>query len=147
LPTLKRRIVIFVIRAIGTLSGLLGVLMLYSIYIHAIAVDDIGPWFKYIFLVGVPLVFALIFFWIAYLVWFRFSPRAVQQVCGLLGFLLMSFIMTEYHPTDKANAFQPLVVYIGSMVFVLVGYKVLTRYLNAIVFGGESTSADKPPMS
>lgn len=126
------------------MAGILGALMLYSIYVYTFAVHDMNPWFKYVFLVGVPLVFALMFFWIAYLVWFRFSSRAIQQVCGLLGFLLVSFVMTEFPPTGKADtSWQPLAYFIILIAFVLCSYRVLSHYLNSIIFGHESTTVEE----
>jgi hypothetical protein len=142
---MNRRVAVFVVRAIGTLGGLLGASMLYVACERVVSAPaDVNPWIWYTFFVGLQLVIALFFIWVAYLIWFRFSPRAIQQVCGLLAFLLVGLVMTLFPATDQANAGSRSLIYLGSIAFALLGYRMLSRYLNKVIFVRQSTPSENP---
>lgn len=139
---MNRKAAVFMVRTIGTLAGLLGAMMLYGAVCMAFALPkaDVSSIFFLIF-AGVNCAIGLFCFWIAYLVWFRFSPRAIQQTCGLLGFILIGFVMTYFPATNQANAGSRSLIYLGTIVFALIGYRLLSRYLNKVIFVGQSTSS------
>jgi hypothetical protein len=93
---------------------------------------------------AVNFVIASFCIWIAYLTWFCFSPRAVQQVCGLLGFVLVGLVITWFPATDQANAGSRCLIYLGTVVFALLGYRLLSRYLNSVIFVDQGSAPTSP---
>jgi hypothetical protein len=143
---MKRKIAIVAVRAIGTLAGLQGAVMVYMTAHMAVASGDDNSWFGSIFFVVLSLIIAMVLIWIAYLVWFRFSPRAVQQVCGLLGFVLLTTAGTYFRPADEANALWWSLGFLVLLLFVLWGYRTLSRYVSNVIFVGQRFSTDQLPL-
>jgi hypothetical protein len=141
---MKRKVAIFIVRTIGTLAGVLGALMLYSA--SRIALDRSEPNLSIMFNVvfsGINLLIGLFCLWIAYLVWFRFSPRAIRQTCGLLGFILIGVVMARY-PAPHHEPGSIALIYLGTIALALMGYRLLSWYLNGVVFGDRSTPPAAP---
>jgi hypothetical protein len=145
---MNRKVAVFVVRSIGTLAGVFGAMMLYSAVCMAFALPkaDVSIIFFLIF-ACVNFVIGLFCFWIAYLVWFRFSPRAIQQTCGLLGFILIGFVMTFFPATNQENACSRSLIYLGTIVFALFGYRLLSRYLNSVIFVDQGSASTSPTSS
>lgn len=125
-----------VIRAIGTLGALLGA---YSLVFMAKFLPDFMNEMGRVVVVFyvLSLIIDAWLLWIGYLVWFRFSPLAVRQACGALGFAAFFGLITTvaiYFPIDANNAGWNLLASLGCFVFVLVAYRVLSRYLNRVIF-------------
>ena len=126
------------IRAVGTLTGIMGVgtlsvslLCLYS----GIAQNDLGMILFFV----LALLFAIYFVWVGYLVWFRFSPRAVMHVCGMLGFYSLGLIFQLIEPAagqepDLLKSLWFGFGGLGSLVFVFWGYRAASRYLSRVIF-------------
>jgi hypothetical protein len=144
---MNRNVAVFVVRSIGTLGGLLGAKMLYGAYCIASARDDGNLPIFYLIIAAVSFVIASFCIWIAYLAWFRFSPRAVQQVCGLPGFVLVGFVITWFPATNQADAGSHSLIYLGTTVFALLGYRLLSRYLNGVIFVDQGSASTSPSSS
>jgi hypothetical protein len=130
----KRTIAIFALRTIGTLAGIVGAVATYSIVTGLFTRgDEVSSAARAAF--AVPgLLFSAFFIWIAYVTWFRLSPRAVQQVCGLLGFLVLVTFNSQLPLQPGANTLRWALAGLVLLLVVLVGYKILSRYLSGIIF-------------
>ncbi len=131
---MKRTAAIIALRTIATLAALLGVGSIYGLTNFVLAKDiDLSTSAK--IAIAVPgIIFAVYFIWIAYLIWFRLSPLAIQQVCGLLGFVLLVTFNNLFAPSKAPNGLYWALAFLGLLVVVLVGYRILGRYLCKIVF-------------
>jgi hypothetical protein len=125
------------LRVIGTLAGLLGALMLVVtpfMFLRVYAGKSIA-----VVLLGLfPFVVAGYFLFAAYLVWFRFSPRAVRHICGTFGFFLLMFatrfVTTPPAPVAPASAPLGAIAFLSFMIAVYFGYRIASRYLIRLLF-------------
>jgi hypothetical protein len=126
-------------QVVGTLAGLLGALMLC-----------VTPFMLYVVFTGksvsvavlllslFPLFVAVYFLYVAYLVWFRYSPRAVLHICGTLGFFVLGLALRFLDVADidvshGATLWQPF-AFLGFLVFVFFAYRAASRYLSRLLF-------------
>ncbi len=129
-PTLGK----ILMRVVGTLSGLFGLMLLcvgpFMLY-HAITKHD-GLMIGFTIF---PLVLALYFLYVAYLVWFKFSPLAVRHVCGILAFYAL-MLMTNLFRPNRPSSENPWLafVFLGGLVIVYFIYGATTRYFNRLLF-------------
>ena len=120
-------------RVVGTLGGLLGLgmlciapLMLYR------SVTERNPWM--ILLAAFPLALAGYFIYVAYLVWFRFSPIAVRHICGALGFYLLMLITKLFDPSRDSGTPWAAFAFLGCLVVVYFAYRVASDRLSRLLF-------------
>lgn len=131
---MKRTIAIIVLRMIGIQAGILGAIAIYGSLNFLLAQsDDMSLTARAAFAIP-SLLFSAFFIWIAYLTWFRLSPRAVQQACGLLGFVVLVAFNSQFPPTSEANFLHRTLALLALLIVVLFGYRILSRYLNGIIF-------------
>jgi hypothetical protein len=122
------------VRLLGTLAGLYGVLIVSGLPSFFQAMSEVGPGIVYA-TVAVQAVLALYLFWVAYLAWFRFSPQAVRQCCGVLGFIVLATFIVLVGPLIRAaHPFLTLLAIPAALVTVLWGYRRFARYLNRLLF-------------
>lgn len=129
------------IRGVGTLGAMLGAFTLIplpSVW-HGMSESGVGAALAFL---AVPALIAAYMIWIGYLVWFRFSPRAVQQCCGLLGLFVLALANSQM-PAGKeagsATLWQALGMFVA-LFAVLLGYRWLTRAFNRVLFPGGTAS-------
>ena len=116
-------------RAVATFSGLVafpwlcvGPFMLYQAFAKA---DRLM-----IGLTIFPLVLGLYFLYVAYIVWFKFSPLAVRHVCGMIGFYAL-MLLTKLPPDRTSQA--PL-LFLGGLIVAYFIYRATTRYFSRVIF-------------
>jgi hypothetical protein len=131
---LKRTIAIVVVRTVGTFAVLCGAMSLYNAASVALASDDQISLAARLIFSALILILSTIFIWIGYLSWFRLSPRAVQQICGLLGFVVIGTFNTLSQPIDPQKGLWWAASFFAVLVFVLFGYRILSRYLSNVIF-------------
>lgn len=131
--TLKLAVARIVMRVVGNLAGLLGVGMLCStpFQLH-LSVTERNPWM--IPLAAFPLALGAYFIYVAYLVWFRFSPHAVRHSCGALGFSLLTLTTKLCDPARDSGAACPAFVVLGGLVAVSSAYRVASSRLSRFLF-------------
>jgi hypothetical protein len=121
-------------RAIGILSGLLGLSMLcvapFMLY-HAIT--ERNPSMT-VLMVVFPLAFGLYFIYVAYLVWFKFSPLAVRHICGALGFYLLAPVAMLFDPSRDSGTPWTAFAFLGCLVVVYFTYRLASDRLNKLLF-------------
>ena len=136
------------IRGVGTLGAVMGVLMLIPLpsMLHGMSKSGVGAALAFL---AAPTLIAAYMIWIGYLIWFRFSPRAVQQCCGLLGFLILvttsqllmsgeRLSQTMRGPLGPLGALALLAMLLAVLLAVLWGYRRLTRLFNRVLFPAEA---------
>ena len=121
-----------VLRVMGTLSGLLGVGMLFStslILKHALAEPT---WLALLLLTILPFPLWMIF--VGCLVWARLSPFVIRQVCGVLGFLCLMFLIN--HTVFKADIHSPWTTsaFVGLILVTWGVYRIVSKRLNHWLF-------------
>lgn len=122
------------VRFFGTLAGLYGVLMVSGLPTVVRAMPEVGAGGVYA-VVGVQVALALYLFWVTYLAWFRFSPQAVRQCCGVMGFIVLITFFTLLSPGSRgANPFLTLLAIPAAFAAVLWGYRRFARSLNRLLF-------------
>lgn len=131
---MKLTVAKIVMRVIGTLAGLLGLGMLGLapfIFYHAIA--EWNLWM--ILLAAFPLALAVYLVYVAYLVWFRFSPLAVRHICGALGFYGFTLLTPLFNPGPGGpdTAWSAL-AFLGCIVGVYLAYRVASNRLSRLLF-------------
>ena len=119
-----------VLRVVGTLAGMLGIGTLCIIpFLLNRAIIDRETWM--ILLAIIPLPFAAYFVFVAYLVWFKFSPCAVRHVCGAVGLYLLTQSVELFGRPDEM---WKSLAFLGCPVVVYVGYRVVSARLNRWLF-------------
>lgn len=114
------------LRIIGTLMGIIGIsglcitAMMLSHEIHQPAV---------IALAVVMLIIDLFLIYTCYLVWRRFSPRAVRYVCGNLAFIIFCVFNAWFHGTVRNLKIPYEWIPIIFLFFVFALYRVANRRL------------------
>jgi len=120
-------------RVVGTLFGLLGVGMLCitSLLLYY-SITEWDDWM--IPLTIFPLAISFYFIYVAYLVWFNFSPLAVRHICGALGLYLLTLVPKLFKPLDDAEAAWPAFAFFGCLVIVYSGLRVASSRLSRWLF-------------
>jgi len=130
---MKLTIAKIVMRVIGTLAGLLGLGMLcvtpFMLY-HSIT--ERNAWM--ILLAVFPLALAAYFIYVAYLVWFRFSPLAVRHICGALGFCVLMLVTKLFDPSRDSDTPWAAFAFLGCLVAVYFAYRVASARLSRLLF-------------
>ena len=132
-PAMTPRIAKVLIRVAGTLAGLLGLgmlcvapVMLYHSFIEQ------NPWM--IGLALFPFALAVYFVWVAYLVWFRFSPLAVRHICGALGFYGLTLAARLVGPPRDPEMPWGSFAFLGCLVVIYIAYKFASDRLSRWLF-------------
>ena len=137
------------IRVVATIAGLGG---LYGVYFSVVHVPfmlegEFSSSFAFVF-AAISLVLDAWFIWIAYLAWFRFSPLAVKQTCGFLGVLGYGLFKPLFESLENLIDGEATVLFLGWLAFLIVGYRLLSRYLIRVIFSEPPVTLDsKPPLS
>jgi hypothetical protein len=130
---MRLSIVKTVMRVVGTLAGLLGVGMLcITPFMLHHSITQRNPWM--ILLAVFPLALAAYFIYVAYLVWFRFSPLAVRHICGALGFYVLTLVTKLFDPARDSDAAWPAFAFLGCLVVVYFSYRVASDRLSRWLF-------------
>jgi hypothetical protein len=134
----KRLIAKITMRVVGTLAGPSGLGMLcvtpFMLY-HFITGRDL----LMIVFAAFPLALAAYFSYVAYLVWFRFSPLAVRHICGTLGFLILVLATNLFDPSRHSAAPCAAFAFLGSLVAAYFAYRVASNQLSQLLFPAGAT--------
>ena len=131
------------LRTVGTLAGLFGLATLLSVLPPVLwnLGDRSFPellaslaFCLFVLLLGAYLVF------VSYLVWFRFSPRAVRNVCGLLGLYAFSRLSDWIDLPDDDPLMPPS--FLGALLGICLAYLLVSRLLNRFLFAAPAGSAE-----
>jgi hypothetical protein len=120
-------------RIAGTLAGLLGLCLLPAMLVGLYSsITESDPWM--ILFATFSLAISAYFMYVAYLVWLRFSPLAVQHVCGALAFYVLILIMRLFELSRNRD--QPWIGFAlpGSFVAVYIAYRVASHRLSRLLF-------------
>lgn len=117
------------LKAVGVLSGLMATGMLCVGLVLLISAAQAAEW-GMMTLSLFPLMLAGYFAYVAYLVWFRFSPLAVQHVCGLLGFCVIMLLDPRHDSFSPWRSFA----FLACLIAVYFGYKAVSRWLSRQLF-------------
>lgn len=121
------------VKLIGSLSGLLGFGMLCVDLFFLVGVFKAATWWMVpiaMFSFGI----AAYLLYVAFLVWFRFSPLAVRHVCGALGFYALSLATNCLNPERLASTPWISFAWLGCLIAVYFGYKAASRWLSRRIF-------------
>ena len=123
------------IRSVGTIAGLWSLLVVVRLPSMIRVLQDVGQGFGMIFL-SMQVLIAAYMMWVCYLTWFRFSPQAVQQCCGLLGFiaLVVASAVLRIGSDGSPSGWWPLGMLVA-LFAVLWGYRRVSRLFNRVIFG------------
>jgi hypothetical protein len=120
-----------VVRGIGSLAALLGVGMLCVtpfLIAHTLR-DQTNRWWLALLLLLLAIAAYLVY--VGYLVWFRFSPRAVRHVCGAVGFYLLTQCVELFGRSDELwTSFA----FLGGLIVVYFGYRFTSSRLSRWLF-------------
>jgi hypothetical protein len=125
---MAQKIAFVAVRVLGTLLGVLGCLLLWYAQYSWPQVGNKHSLFMKL-ATGSGILFAIYFFYVAYLVWFRYSPLAVRHVVAVFILYLWSKIPTTDDRTPAAG-----LVLLVSLVAMYLAYRLATRYLNRLLF-------------
>jgi hypothetical protein len=122
-----------VVRIAGTLAGLCG-FSLFSAMLMGLYSSITEPNSGMIFFAAFALAFSAYLMYVAYLVWFRFSPRAVRHVCGAIGVYVLSLVPRLLDLSRHGD--QPWIefAFLGSFVAVYIAYRVASHRLSRLLF-------------
>jgi hypothetical protein len=120
------------LKIIGTLGGILGIAILWiAALLFFRSFRELG-WT--IILVIFPAFLGAYFIYMAYLVWFRFSPRAVHHTCIGVGLCLFSECSRVLGLTKEQNHWWVSVAAIGCIIALFFLCRTLSRWLNKVLF-------------
>lgn len=126
---MKPTIAKVVVRIVGTLFGLLGLGMLgFDLRLFYRSVAERNGWSIMFMTIALMTIIYLIY--VAYLVWLRFSPRAVRHVCGALGFCVLAFLVPNRAPEAPWAVFA----FVGCLVVIYIGYRIASVCLCRLLF-------------
>jgi hypothetical protein len=128
---MNRNIAKVVVKGIGTLAALLGVGMLCVtpfLIAHSLREETNRWWLAFLLL---PLGIAAYLIYVGYLVWFRFSPRAVRHVCGAVGFYLLGQCMELF---GRSGEIGTSFAFLGCLAVVFFGYRFVSTRLSRWLF-------------
>jgi len=118
---------------VGTLAGLFGLFMLLlPILLILLVPKELASC-----LVLIPLALPVSGFclWVAYLVWFRFSPLAVRHVCYLIGFSPYFTVMNRFQTPAELHAHPWLpVVFLAGLAGIYYLCRMIGNYLSLFIF-------------
>ena len=128
---MNRNIGKIIVRGIGTLAALLGIGILCAtpFLVAHILRDQANRW-RLAFLL-LPVAIANYLVYVGYLVWFRFSPRAIRHVCGAVGFYLLGQSVEVF---GRSNEMLTSFVFLGCLVLVYFGYRFASSRLSSWLF-------------
>jgi hypothetical protein len=130
---MKARTAKALMRVAGALAGVSGVVMLcfgLSPLYHSVTEQD--PWM--IGLAALLLALPVYLVYVAYLVWFRFSPLAVRHICGTLAFLMLGLVTTLFDPTRDSGTPWRSLAFLGCLLAALMGYRIASERLSRWLF-------------
>ena len=85
-----------------------------------------------VLLLSLLLIPSLYAIFVAYLIWLRFSPKAVLHLCGLLGFLALGMLWALI-PDRRHEEWDEIAVLVSG-ILVIWGYRALSRFFNRRLF-------------
>jgi hypothetical protein len=125
-------------RVAGTLAGLVGLCflpaMLVGLY-HSIT----EPYPLMILVAAFALAISAYLMYVAYLVWFRFSPLAVRHVCGALGFYVLTLVPRLLDLSRNPDRPWMGFALLGSFVAVYIAYRFASHRLSRLLFPESSS--------
>lgn len=125
---MAQKIGFIAVRILGTLLGLIGCsLIWYAQYLWPQQGDEHGLFMK--LATGSGILFAIYFFYIAYLVWWKYSPLAVRHLVAVLTLYLWTKIPTTEDRTPASG-----LIILGSFAAMYVAYRLASYYLNRLLF-------------
>ena len=145
---MKQRFFKILLRTAGTLIGFTGGAMSFGLLFGIAAGfhDKLTKLDQDVWMLGFVLLIAIFAaamgLWalrVAYLIWFRFSPKAVRYVCGTLAF---GAAIHRWHPLERDTPidfhgapilWQPIAGCL-CLIALYYGYRIATRYLNRLFF-------------
>lgn len=132
------RIVKVLLRIVGTLAGLVGGGMLcVSTVVFYRSYNVLSAEMREFWMIGLAaftLALAVYFLFVAYLVWFRFSPRAVRHVCGVLGFYVLMSTTKLFPSVHNSDTSWMAFVFLGLLVGVYFAYRWASTRLSRYLF-------------
>jgi len=130
------------LRLIGTLGGILGIAILWiAAVLFFGSFRELG-WT--IILVIFPALLGAYFIYVTYLVWFRFSPRAIRHICIGLGLYLFSVCSQVLGLTREKNHWWVGVAAIGCIIALFFLCRTASRWLNKVVFAADADPRNEP---
>ena len=129
-------------RVVGTLTGLLGLGMFHItlfLMFKSITERNLGM----ILFVLFPLAAAVYLIYVAYLVWFRFSPITVRHICRALAFYVVALLMELFDPARDSKAAWPMFAFLGCLVVVYFAYAVVSDQLIRLLFPASEGRTDE----
>ena len=123
-----RKTAFIVVRILGTLAGLSGVALLrFSQFMWSVEGRENAEFGKVMATFGVMVAGYLLY--VAWLVWWRFSPLAVRHVCGVLAVYAWSQI-----PHSQSRSPAMGLVLFGSLIGMYVVYRAVSYFVNCLLF-------------
>ena len=130
------------LRIIGTLGGILGIAILWiAALLFFGSFRELG-WMSS--LVIVPVLLGAYFIYVTYLVWFRFSPRAVRHTCIGLGLYLFSECSRVLGLTKEQNHWWVSVAAIGCLITLFFLCRTISRWLSKVLFATDTYPRNEP---
>ena len=125
-----------VLRIVGTLGGILGIAILWiAAMLFFRSFRELG-WMT--ILVIFPALLGAYFIYVMYLVWFRFSPRAIRHTCIGLGLYLFSVCSRALELTKEKNYWWVGAATIGCIIVVFFLCRTLSRWLSKSLFATDT---------
>ena len=119
-------------RVVGTLAGLLGLVMLPFGFMFYHSITERNVW---MILLPVCLqALAAYFIYVAYLVWFRFSPLAVRHICGTLALYVLALVTKLFDSFFDLGMPWEGFASLGCFVAAYVAYDVASVRLSRWLF-------------
>ena len=72
--------------------------------------------------------------YVAFLVWFRFSPPAVRHICGFLAFSLLPITTEFLNPLNETDTALSSILSLGVLVAVYFAYRFASVRLIRLLF-------------
>jgi nitrate/nitrite transporter NarK len=85
-----------------------------------------------IFFAVFALALAVYCIYVAYLVWFRFSPLAVRHICGAVGVYILTLLWDVFKRSRDAD-WMPF-AFLGSFFVIYIVYRVASHRLSRWLF-------------
>jgi hypothetical protein len=127
------------LRAFAIVAGLFGVLWLYlGIGFFILAVFGKEGFEPLQVLMAFFLIPGIYLIWVVFLVWRRFSARAVLHLCGGIGFLVWTIPSGSF---DRFGELWSGIAWWVWLVVVISGYRSVSRYLVRRLFVAEGSVA------
>jgi hypothetical protein len=79
-------------------------------------------------------IWGLYLLYVCYLVWFRLSPWAIQNICALLGFFLIASVPAQFAFHEPADLGRPFIATAVCLALVACSYAPVSRFLIRQVF-------------